>query len=259
LPQAERWKITKLCSDDPVNYHAPCGGIGPLHIPSPPAHWLLPVDGRDNEADQVRAKQTWDLWYASLTPAQTDFYDEHCQDERWAFSELCGATPLVLAFDDQPVAYTTGGRFAFTAGDPVATDWPTAVTPWLALDRDGDGAITNGAELFGSSTPLPDGRLAADGFAALAVLDANHDGRIDRDDPAFASLVLWADRDGDRHSSPDELRPASEVIDAISLDVRIDLRCTERLDCERERAALSWHDGGGHHTGSVVDVHLRYR
>lgn len=72
-------------------------------------------------------------------------------------------TPLVVAFDGEGITFASEASapgFAFRSGSPTATDWPTATTPWLALDRDGDGAITSGAELFGDATG------AHDGFAA---------------------------------------------------------------------------------------------
>ncbi|MES2770799.1 MAG: hypothetical protein V4623_02300 [Pseudomonadota bacterium] len=40
--------------------------------------------------------------------------------------------------------------------------------------------IGDGRELFGDATPLASGGVAADGLAALADLDINHDGKIDK-------------------------------------------------------------------------------
>ena len=47
----------------------------------------------------------------------------------------------VVAFESEHVTYTRGGRFAFRPGALTATDWPTATTPWIVLDRDGSGTI----------------------------------------------------------------------------------------------------------------------
>ena len=171
-------------------------------------------------------------------------------------------TPLVLAFEGEPIELVPAAaqRFAFRSGEPTRTDWPTARTPWLAIDRDGDGAITSGAELFGDATRLPDGAAARNGFSALAPLDANGDGVIDRRDPMFATLLLWTDRDGDHASGIDELRPASDVVIAIPVAPRGESRCDARGNCEGERAELVWRDANGAvRTGAVVDLYLRSR
>lgn len=180
----------------------------------------------------------------------------YCKED---FTPPSCETPLVVAFAGEPVAFEPASpraAFAFVPGQPAATDWPSAATPWIALDVDGDGAITSGAELFGSSTVLPGGARAANGFLALAPLDANDDGVLDARDPMFARLVLWTDRDGDRRSTPDELRPLASVVTAISLAATRDVRCTARDDCEGERATLRWRDDRGEHVGAVVDVYL---
>ncbi len=178
--------------------------------------------------------------------------------------EGSSSTPLVLVFDGARVEFsaTPGGSFDL-AGDGAshATDWPTARTPWLAFDRDGNGRIDDGSELFGSMTRLATGLRARHGFEALAELDSNHDGAITADDEAFARLVLWADADGDRIARDGEQpTAASEGI------VRIDLayhtaspHCTARGNCEIERATFVYRDAtGALRTGEVVDVHLRH-
>jgi hypothetical protein len=171
-------------------------------------------------------------------------------------------TPLVVAFEGQPIELVPAAAevFAFRPGEPASSDWPSARTPWLAIDRDGDGAITSGAELFGDSTRLPTGATARNGFAALAPLDANGDGVIDRRDPMFATLLLWTDRDGDHASSAAELRPASDVVIAIPVAGRAEPRCDARGNCEGERAEITWRDASGAvRTGAIVDVYVRGR
>lgn len=176
--------------------------------------------------------------------------------------DFCGGgedstTPLVLNFDGAAVGYATAGR-TFDLGRCAATDWPTAATPWLALDRDGSGAIDGGHELFGSATRLRSGSLADNGFAALRELDADNDGRITPADPGFAALTVWSDADGDRRSSGLELQPVSAFgLVAIELTYASDRRCDARGNCEVERAAFTFADDLGRtRTGEVVDVHL---
>ncbi|WP_129574248.1 MULTISPECIES: calcium-binding protein [Sorangium] len=173
------------------------------------------------------------------------------------------STPLVLSFDQRPVEYLTAMNGAFDLsglGATIATDWPTAATPWLALDRDGNGAIDGGAELFGSATVLASGARADNGFTALRELDSDGDGRITARDEAWSRLVLWSDRDANRASSAGELEPlASRGLVAIELSYGRDRRCDGRGNCEIERAAFTFSEGAATRTGAVVDVHLRWQ
>ena len=147
-----------------------------------------------------------------------------------------------------------------TAG--IVTDWPRAETPWLALDRDGDGRISDGRELFGSGTRLSTGARAKHGFEALAELDADRNGVVDAADPGFASLALWSDLDGDRATDEHELASLGgnpRRIVAIDLGYRVEARCDARGNCGVERATFRWEDERGMHDGEVIDVHLRRR
>lgn len=170
-------------------------------------------------------------------------------------SEDC-STPLVLSFDDRPVEFVTStGYFRMTARDDCAsTDWPTAATPWLAMDRDGNGSIDGGHELFGSGTVMG-ATWAGDGFAALAGLDSDGDGWITPGDARWAELLLWEDHDQDRRSGPWELEAlASRGVVAIDLGYsRPASRCDARGNCEAERASVSLRGPG---FAEVIDVRL---
>jgi hypothetical protein len=197
----------------------------------------------------------WGGDYACVTP--TCALVDGCPTWTNNFCE----TPLVLVFDAAPVELVPDATHAFTLSHrgSMITDWPTARTPWLALDRDRSGSIDDGSELFGSMTSLPDGRLATNGFEALRALDTDGDGQITASDRAFADLVLWADGDGDRQTAAGELT-ALDRAGIVSIDLRYVSapRCDARGNCEVERAPFQYRDAAGAlRTGEIVDVHLR--
>ena len=61
----------------------------------------------------------------------------------------------------------------------TGTGWIKPDDGWLVLDRNGNGTIDSGRELFGVDTLKSNGQLAADGFDALCDVDVNKDGKID--------------------------------------------------------------------------------
>lgn len=148
---------------------------------------------------------------------------------------LGGTSPVVIDLD--------GGGFHFTGlDDPVRFDidadgsleeigWIEAGsgTAFLVLDRNGNGRIDTGRELFGSATPQP---LSEEphGFLALAVFDGpeeggNGDGYLSSIDGVWESLQLWFDEDHDGLTDPGELVPvpATELY-AVDLEYRTSRR-----------------------------------
>jgi len=96
-------------------------------------------------------------------------------------------------------------------GVKQSVGWVKPSDGFLALDRDGNGTIDSGAELFGDSTTLSTGGTAADGFAAVADLDGNADGLINAQDTAWADLRVWQDLNQDGISDVGELKTMAEA------------------------------------------------
>lgn len=89
-----------------------------------------------------------------------------------------------------PLTLDLGGGFGFPGGfQPFDLDSDGVAEPmrrlapgagFLAYDRDGDGRVTNGRDLFGPKS--------GDGFRDLMVLDHDRDGDVDEADPAWSRL-----------------------------------------------------------------------
>ena len=121
--------------------------------------------------------------------------------------------PLILDLDrDGKVSTTPGKRYFDLDANGVAerVSWAASGDGFLVMDRDGDGKITSGRELFGDHTVMSDGRMATNGFQALADLDSNKDGKIDASDEAFGRLRVWSDKDGNGKFEDHELSTLEE-------------------------------------------------
>ena len=134
----------------------------------------------------------------------SDFYD---RAKTWVWPR----DPIILDLDGdglETVGLASNVYFDHD-GDGVLTKtgWAGKNDALQVWDRNGNGngAIDTGAELFGDFTPLPNGTLAPNGFAALAALDSNGDGILDASDPAFHELKLWRDTSQDGQTGSGEL------------------------------------------------------
>ena len=119
----------------------------------------------------------------------SSFYEQHTEIAQ-EMQRMCD--PLVLNFEGG-AAELTGEKFSFDLDCDGSTEnisFVGAGSGLLALDKNGDGTINDGSELFGA--------ISGDGFGDLAAYDDDRNGWIDENDAIYDCLRIWSrDENGD--------------------------------------------------------------
>ncbi len=189
--------------------------------------WGIGIDLYDTAGNDITPAGMWaDIWFDTLSDGfqqmadgWNKFWGEIGGDiNRWVnetfFASQAWQAPRdPLAFDLDGDGIETlaengnaGVLFDHEGNDvKTATGWIAPDDGFLVYDRNGNGVIDNGTELFGDNTALNAGGTAANGFEALADFDTNADGVVDVNDANFAGLRIWQDINSDGISQADEL------------------------------------------------------
>ncbi|WP_275041179.1 calcium-binding protein, partial [Pseudomonas syringae] len=131
-------------------------------------------------------------------------------------------SPLILDLDGDGVETISAKSSVYFDHDgngfSEKSGWVGKDDGLLVWDKNKDGKINQGAELFGNNTAGSSGHKAANGFLALADLDENQDGVFDIKDFAYAELNVWVDKNSDGIVDTDELLTLEQAgVKSISL------------------------------------------
>jgi hypothetical protein len=165
--------------------------------------------------------------------------------------EIKKTDPLAFDLDGNGIETTgvnQGIQFDIDAdGKKEQSSFISGNDAFLAYDKNGNGVIDNGSELFG------DQNGAANGFEELKKYDDNNDDKIDKNDAIYSRLQLLS---LDKNQQQQTSSLTEQQIESINLKYNNQHQAINYYDSVEQTGQFKRTDGS---SGSVADVLLAHK
>lgn len=211
-----------------IDWNASLTGSVTVEQTTPAVNYEFPVNTYGSYGDILEGPTEFGAcYYSSMQVTGDPWGPFNSVTKSWNAGPACfttlppshGDPPPEFINPGSPIILSLGGAYSLAgANDPVVFDIDGDGLPnsmgwtarggndvFLALDRNDDGRINSGRELFGDATILRNGSEASNGFEAMKDFDDNRDGRLDRNDPVWSRLLVWRDENHDGVSAASEI------------------------------------------------------
>ncbi len=165
-------------------------------------------------------------------------------------------SPLILDLNGDGVKTTSAENGVYfdheNDGFAERTGWVSAEDGLLVYDRNNNGKIDNGTELFGDNTLLADGSKAENGFEALKEFDSNKDGILDQNDADWYKLQIWQDKNQNGRTDAGELKSLDETgVKSIDLNYSETQLTDSNNNAQKQTSTVTMADGS---TANIIDI-----
>lgn len=231
---------------------------GEASPPPPNAGWGVAYDYQESYSEHESTSFSVSGKVQTSDGRQIDFnlslrmersYTEQSSIRIRAGDAVQAQDPLVLNFDGT-APQLSDWRFNFDLNADGTTESIPFIGPGqgvLAFDRNGNGRIDNGSELFGPTT--------GNGFAELAALDSDDNGWIDENDNAFNNLRIWSKSSADQEQVQTLMERGVGALSLTSQDTPFALRNSQNQSLgDVRQSGLFLQEDGKAGTMQQVDV-----
>jgi hypothetical protein len=205
--------------------------------------------------DQIAGLESRDIAAMSATQMAAFETEDIAMMDGAQLDAFLMASPIVLDLDGngiRTVSAAEGVQFDLNAtGNSAQVGWVGAGDGLLVRDRNGDGVINDGRELYGVATLNANGQRSGNGYAAMATEDSNGDGKLSAADANFGELRVWVDGNQDGKTDAGELQG---LVDLGITEIDLNYAVTSEMNNGNYVGMVSSYTTADGQTREVADV-----